>query len=186
MAENGTEAVKNMTVDVLEALEEKTQESLEAVGIPWNDALAKGISDLGNLQQVVDETAQAGIDAAEEFVEAIDGDAQSINDSLGSVKSMINDLARTIDGDSANIQDSFGDIKASIDNAKEAVIDLRYETDHLNQILGAELGAVDKAKARIREYEDQLNSAKESTSALANQLEATRQSLVAKTKEAEK
>lgn len=191
MAENGTEAVKQMTEDVLDALETKTQESLEAVGIPWNDAINKALTDLGDEKEgtgligAIDDTAQAGIDAAKRFVDAIDGDAKDINDDLGSVKSMVNDLAKSIDGDTAAIQGSFGDIEVSIGKAKQSTIELGAETDQLNQKLGAELGAVDAAKEKIRLYEEQLTAAKNSTSALASQLAETQEQLTAQTKEAE-
>lgn len=171
MAENGTEAVQQMTEDVLDALTEKTQESLEAVGVPWNEALANGISDLDNLADAVDQTSQAGIDAAEEFVEAINGD-------IDSVRTLINDME--IDAIS-----SYGEIENAIDGAREATGGLAIETANLNQILGEELGAIDQAKARIGEYEKQLANAKESTSALASQLTATQAQLAAKTEEAE-
>ncbi len=171
MAENGTEAVKQMTEDVLDALEEKTQESLEAVGIPWNEALANGISDLENLQQTVDDTSQAGIDAANDFVEAINGEGDS-------VVNLVNDA-------NESMQQSFEDTVVAINNAEDATNELATATANLNEVMGAELGAIDGAKRKIQEYEEQLFAAKESTSALAGQLTATQKSLAEKSKEAE-
>lgn len=172
MAENGTEAVQAMTEDVLEALTEKTQESLEAVGIPWNEAIVQGLSDLQNIQDTVDETSQAGIEAAEEFVEAIEGD-------MDSVRGLINDA-------NLSAQRSFGETVTAINNAEDATQQLATATSNLNTILGAELGAIDQAKAKIQEYEEQLFAAKESTSALVSQLDVTQKTLAEKSKEAEK
>ena len=171
MAEHGTEAVQQMTEDVLDALEEKTQESLEAVGIPWNEALANGISDLENLQQTVDETAQAGIDAANDFVEAINGEGDS-------VVNLVNDA-------NESMQQSFEDTVVAINSAEDATNELATATANLNSIMGEELGAIDQAKQKIIEYEKQLASAQESTSALAGQLTTTKAQLLDKTKEAE-
>ena len=171
MAEHGTEAVQQMTEDVLDALEEKTQESLEAVGIPWNEALANGISDLENLQQTIDDTSQAGIDAANDFVEAINGEGES-------VVNLINDA-------NESMQQSFEDTVVAINSAEDATNELATATANLNEVMGAELGAIDGAKRKIQEYEEQLFAAKESTSALAGQLTATQKSLAEKSKEAE-
>ena len=171
MAEHGTEAVQQMTKDVLDALEEKTQESLEAVGIPWNEALANGISDLENLQQTIDDTSQAGIDAANDFVEAINGEGES-------VVNLINDA-------NESMQQSFEDTVVAINDAEDATNELATATANLNEVMGAELGAIDGAKRKIQEYEEQLFAAKESTSALAGQLTATQKSLAEKSKEAE-
>lgn len=171
MAEHGTEAVQQMTEDVLDALEEKTQESLEAVGIPWNEALANGISDLENLQQTIDDTSQAGIDAANDFVEAINGEGDSV--------------VNLVNNANESMQESFDSTTESIDRAKEATDQLGVATDALNQKLGAELGAIDEAKAKIAAYENELVKAQESTSALASQLDLTERQLANKAKEAE-
>lgn len=171
MAEHGTEAVQQMTEDVLHALEEKTQESLEAVGIPWNDAIYQGLTDLGNLQQTIDDTSEDGINAAKEFVNAINGEGDS-------VVNLIKDA-------NESMQQSFEDTVVAINSAEDATNELATATANLNEVMGAELGAIDGAKRKIQEYEEQLFAAKESTSALAGQLTATQKSLAEKSKEAE-
>lgn len=171
MAEHGTEAVQQMTEDVLHALEEKTQESLEAVGIPWNDAIYQGLTDLGNLQQTIDDTSENGINAAKEFVNAINGEGDSV--------------LNLVNAANESMQQSFDDTTESINKAKDATDQLGVATDNLNQKLGAELGAIDEAKAKIASYENELTKARESTSALASQLSLTEEQLANKAKEAE-
>ena len=83
------------------------------------------------------------------------------------------------------MQESFDSTTESIDRAKEATDQLGVATDALNQKLGAELGAIDQAKAKIAAYENELVKAQESTSALASQLDLTEKQLANKAKEAE-
>ena len=171
MAENGTEAVQQMTEDVLDALEEKTQESLEAVGIPWSEAIETGLSNLEELRESINTTSQKGIDAAKEFVNAIDGNEDSV--------------VNLVNAANESMQKSFGDTVVAINEAEGATKDLATATSNLNSIMGEELGAIDQAKEKIIEYEKQLASAQESTSALAGLLTTTKAQLLDKTKEAE-
>ena len=173
MAENGTDAVKQMTENVLDALETKTQDALQAVGTPWNEAIYQGLTDLGNLRQTIIDTSQAGVDAAKQFVEALNGKDDN------SVVNLVNKANKTM-------QKSFGDTTESINKAKDATDKLGVATDSLNEKLGAELGAIDQAKEKIAAYEKELMAAKESTSALAGQLAQTQADLTAQTKETEK
>ena len=163
MADTGTEAVQEMTNDVLDALSQKTQESLEAVGIPWNDAIAAGLTDLDNIEQAVDDTTQSAIAASQEYINYITDPETGV-------------------GAVTNTQ--FGEAQQAIADTTNATRELANETQNLNEVMGAELGAIDEAKNKIIEYQEELEKARNSSSALASRLTSTQADLAYQTAQA--
>ena len=155
MAKSNIENIANMTDEVLEGLKEHNQEALEAIGIPWNDAIGSAIEDF---EKIKDESANT---SAELITNAADfGDFISGDDGIGAVTG-----------------EQYGQAKDAIDSAKDATKELKTETENLNKALTQELGATSAAEEKIAEYEAQLTKAKNSSSALSQKLQKAQQSL---------
>lgn len=156
MAKSNIENIANMTDEVLEGLKEHNQEALEAIGIPWNNAIGNAIEDFEKIQEEAENTSQNLIDNADEFGKFISGD-----EGIGAVTG-----------------EQYGQAKEAIDSAKEATEGLKTETENLNKALTQELGATSAAEEKIAEYEQQLTKAKESSSALTQRLNKSESDLV--------
>ena len=50
-AKSNIENIANMTDEVLEGLKEHNQEALEAIGIPWKDAIGSAIEDFEKIKE---------------------------------------------------------------------------------------------------------------------------------------
>ena len=161
MANTGTDAVRAMTEDVLDALSNKTQESLEAVGVPWSNAINTAISDFDRVQDAVNKTTKQGVDAAKEYTTAISGD----------------------NGVGAIVGKEFGQATDAIKQTTGATKELGAETQNLNKIMAAELGSIDKAKEKIEAYRKELEKTKNSASAVASKLSSVEDALAKQTRE---
>jgi predicted S18 family serine protease len=156
MAKSNIENIANMTDEVLEGLKEHNQEALEAIGIPWNDAISNAIEDFDKIKDEAADTSAELVANAADFGDFISGD-----EGIGAVTG-----------------EQYGQAKEAIDSAKDATEGLKKETEELNKALTQELGATSAAEEKIAEYEAQLTKAKESSSALSQKLQSTQQSLV--------
>ena len=156
MAKSNVENIANMTDEVLEGLKEHNQEALEAIGIPWNDAIGKAIEDFDKIKDEAADTSAELIANAAEFGDFISGD-----EGIGAVTG-----------------EQYGQAKEAIDSAKDATEGLKKETENLNKALTQELGATSAAEEKIAEYEQQLTKAKESSSALTQRLNKSESDLV--------
>ena len=155
MAKSNIENIANMTDEVLEGLKEHNQEALEAIGIPWNDAIGNAIEDFEKIKDEATDTSAELIANAADFCDFISGD-----EGIGAVTG-----------------EQYGQAKEAIDSAKDATEGLKKETEELNKALTQELGATSAAEEKIAEYEAQLTKAKNSSSALSQKLQKAQQSL---------
>ena len=152
----GLENVQEMAANVLEALQTRNEEAIEAIGVPWDDELQSKMELIDEVKDVfADALADMG-DANRRYLDEIQGP----------------------DGVAAVTGEQYGSAKTAIDKTTDATNSLYNETLKLYTLFGLESEALKEATKTLSNYRDILNAATSGSGALAKQIQAANKSVI--------
>ena len=146
MAETGTDTIKDSAEIAMDAIREKTDESLSAVGIQWNETIDGAIEDINGL-----------LDTAMKAWAEIDNATTTY---ATNIKTEVNSL----------IDEGFGNLSGCLTNAANETDTLRDATNQLKQALDNDNKALQNAQTELHNYQKALADTKNSASITANAL----------------
>ena len=146
MAETGTDTIKDSAEIAMDAIREKTDESLSAVGIQWNETIDGAIEDIDGL-----------LDTAMKAWAEIDNATTTYSNNI---KTEVNSL----------IDEGFGNLSGCLVNASNETDALRDATNKLKQALDNDNQSLQNAQTELANYRDALAETKNAASVTANAL----------------
>ena len=152
----GLENVREMCANVLEALETKSEEAIEAIGVPWDDELESKLKHIEKVENAF---------------------SNMMNNNLNATKYFLNEIQGP-EGVASVTGEEYGKASTAIDNATNSTNDLYNETLKLYTLFGMESEALDEAKKTLEEYRNQLDAATSGSGAFAKQIQAANKSIV--------
>ena len=153
MAETGTDTIKDSANAAMSAIEEKTDESLNNVGIQWNDVIDSTIENLEKLQDVNTDTTDKMINQAQDYRGLI-----------------VDDVAPLV-------ENGFNNIDGAIQDAAVSTRDLAAASRELNDALMGDNAQLVEATQQLENYRKQLDDVKNSSAVTAQQLRKAQQEL---------
>ena len=125
---------------------------------------------------------------ADDITNMLEKFENTVEEANNTMLSQVEDLRTKMTGNNGvltMIGSSADTMTDSLNNAAEATINLREETDALYELFSADDGRLQNALDKIKEYEQQLQSTQNTTSSLAQSLKKANATLATKTAEAQ-